>query len=411
MISSTARSQTRRLMQQITVDVADSFASANVSCEEWDEFVRDVDGDLYVTSDWCRIWWRHYGENRHLRLYVFRKADRLVGLAPMFIERVRIGPISLKIAKRVGADFALTIFALPFAADYVEVAYRELITKLIKDENCDAVSFSFMPSNDPTLVGLRRVCQCLPELVVVTRDAPAGPHTVFQLPDSLEAYLATLDSRQRQNYRRRLKLLKKTFHVQTDVISEHFGALEAFDNFKILHASQWQAEGKPGHFGDWPNSASFNADLVGEMSRLGRFRMTRILAEQKVIAFQYAFVFGDCCYWRLPARAAEKELDRFGLGVLGMVHLFDAMMRENIRRVEAGMGHYDYKMQFGGEELKVRSFLITAVRPGAALRARLFLRISDLLHFFYYRVWRLRLASRLPLSRRPLSRTWIRCRI
>jgi hypothetical protein len=91
--------------------------------------------------------------------------------------------------------------------------------------------------------------------------------------------------------------------------------------------------------------------------------------------------------------------------------LFDAMMRENIRRVEAGMGHYDYKMQFGGEELKVRSFLITAVRPGAALRARLFLRISDLLHFFYYRVWRLRLASRLPLSRRPLSRTWIRCRI
>lgn len=396
---------------EFTVDVSDSFEGANVTREEWDELVLNVGGDLYVSYDWCHIWWRHYGGNRRLRLYVFRNGSHLVGLAPMFIERIRLGPINLKTAKRVGADFSLTIFALPLAPDHIEVAYHELITKLIQDENCDSVSFSFMPGNDPTLVGLRRSCESLQGLVSIARDAPVGPHTKFHLPPSFETYLAQLKKRQRQNYRRQLKQLGESFKLDSDIIKDPSQAQDAFVNFKALHEHQWQAEGKPGHFGDWPRSASFNADLAKAMSRLGRFRMVQLSADRRVVATQYAFVFGDCCYWRLPARAPEKELDRFGLGVLGMLQLFEAMIKEGVRRVEAGVGHYDYKMQFGGEELKIRSFFVAATRPGAALRAQLFLRLSDLLHFVYYRAWRLRVASRLPLPGRSLWQTWIRSRV
>ena len=205
---------------KLTVTVHDSFEDAGISREEWDRFVSDTGGGLYVTYDWCRIWWRHYGGKRELRLYVLRAGSRLVGLAPMFIERVWLGPIALKIAKRVGADFALTLFTLPLVTDYIQVAYRELIARLVDGENCDAVWFGFMPGNDLTLGGLRDACRSLQYRVIIVRDMPAGVHTQFRLPNTFEAYIAGLDKRRRSEYRRQLKLLNKSFKLESDVVRD-----------------------------------------------------------------------------------------------------------------------------------------------------------------------------------------------
>jgi CelD/BcsL family acetyltransferase involved in cellulose biosynthesis len=394
---------------EFTVSVSTSFEEARVGREEWDQFVRDVGGELYVTYDWCRIWWLHYNEQRRLRIYIFREGGRIVGLAPMFLERVRLGPVSLNVAKRVGADFALIVFSLPLADAYAERAYGELISRLIVGEKCDAVWFGLMEGNDATIDALRESCRALREIVTVVRDVSSGPYTIFRLPDSFQAYLANLDRRQRQNFQRQLKLLKKNFSVETVVSGHTSEAMEEFAGFKALHERQWQSEGKLGHFGDWPGSELFNRELVREMSQLGRLRFVRLVADQKVVAFQYAFIFGNKCYWRLPARAPDRKLDRFGLGILGLVHLIEAMIKECVRQIDGGIGHYDYKVRFGGEELEARSIVVVARR--AVLRAHGFLKLSDLLHLVYYRIWFLRLAPRLKLMKWPLWRTWVRSRL
>ena len=175
-----------------------------------------------------------------------------------------------------------------------------------------------------------------------------------------------------------------------------------------MHASQWAAEGKLGHFGDWPHSEAFNADLVNELSRLGRLRIIRLLADQRTISSQYAFVFGDCCYWRLPARIPDKKWHRFGLGVIGLIQMIESLIAEGVCHIEAGMGHYGYKLQLGGEELELRTAVVASTRPGAILRTRLFLAFSHFFHLAYYKIWRLRLASHLSLQLRPLSCAWIR---
>ena len=43
-------------VMRLIVRVYGSFDDAGISREEWDQFVSDTDGDLYVTYDWCRIW-------------------------------------------------------------------------------------------------------------------------------------------------------------------------------------------------------------------------------------------------------------------------------------------------------------------------------------------------------------------
>ena len=396
---------------ELTVAMSETFDGMRIGREEWDKFILEANGDLYVTYDWCRIWWSHYGENRQLRLYVLRKGDKLVGLAPFFIESVRLGPVNLRIAKRVGADFALTVFALPLATDYAETAYRELILRLTEGEKCDAIWFGLMPGNDPTLSGLRKAFSSLRDIVTVGRDSGAAPHTLFHLPATFEAHIVALDKQQRQNYRRQLKLLNKDFNVESNIVRDSQHAKEAFATFKSAHDCQWQADGRLGHFGDWPRSELFNTELVDELARLGRFRMIRLSANGEVVTTQYAFVFGDRCYWRLPARATERRWDRYGLGVLGLMQLIEAMIGEGVHRLEAGLGHYDYKVRFGGQELQSSSVLVVSNRHRSILRARLFLRLSDLLHLVYYRIWFLKLAPRLRFSQGPLWRIWIRSRL
>src|SRR5438132_3516373 len=122
-----------------------------------------------------------------------------------------------------------------------------------------------------------------------------------------------------------------------------------------MHDAQWQAEGRLGHFGDWPGAESFNRDLVAELSPLARVRFVRLWANDRVICSQFCFVFGDSCYWRLPARAPEPEWERFSLGRIGLMNMIEAMIGEGVRRVEGGAGHYEYKLQCGGRELPVRS--------------------------------------------------------
>ena len=401
----------RKRPPTIEMSVAESFETAAVAREEWDDFVLSVRGDVYMTFDWCRIWWRHYGKGRALRLFIFREHGRLVGLAPMFVERVRLGPVSPKFGKRVGADHALAVFALPIAKDCAERAYVRVLERLIRGDRCDAVWIGFCPGDDPTLPGLRAAVGSLGDLASMVRDVSEGPHTVFDLPETFDAYLKRLDSRQRQNYRRRLKLLQNAFTVEREVISDPVLAARSFVDFRLAHEKQWKAEGKLGHFADWPGAAEFNSDLVDCLSKSGRFRMIQLKANGAVVCQQYAFVYGDRCFWRLPSRTVEVEFEKFGLGVLGLVQLIEAMIDEGVRSIEAGVGHYDYKLHFGGMEYKTQTCVVAANRRFVDLRFKLFAFVSSLLHLVYYRMWFVRFAPRFPFLRRPLSRSWIRSRL
>ena len=132
-----------------------------------------------------------------------------------------------------------------------------------------------------------------------------------------------------------------------------------------------ESGGEVGHFGD-VHSEAFNDDLLTKCLAWADFALSDFSADRQVIACQYAFVFGDCCYWRLPARLPDAEWHRFG--VLGPHLMFEAFIGEGVRRVEAGVGHYDYKLQ-----LELRTPVSEQTSGGSSARW-LFLMLSVLLH-------------------------------
>ena len=66
-----------------------------------------------------------------------------------------------------------------------------------------------------------------------------------------------------------------------------------------MHASQWAAEGKLGHFGDWPHSEAFNTDLVNELSRWANsgssiYLPTGGLSRRSTLSFLAIAAIGVC---------------------------------------------------------------------------------------------------------------------
>jgi hypothetical protein len=322
-----------------------------------------------------------------------------------------IGLATLRVAKLVGADFALTIAAPAVRPEFAAEVYRQLVTSLHQSDRPDAICFGPLADEDAVALGLKAACATAPQFDVVAGAAPGAVQTVFALPATFKQYIDSLDKRQRQNYRRDSNLLNREFSLTADVVSEPDAVAAEFQSFVAMHQDQWAAQGRAGHFGDWPGSKAFNEELVADLSKLNRVRLVRLLADGKVIAYQYCFVIGDRCYWRLPARPGDTSWDRFGLGRVGLIRMLEAMIAEGIGWIDAGAGHYPYKVQLGGRERQVVSILLVRKTRLARFRSRIFLKLAAVMHFIYYRLWYLKVAPRFPIWQRPLLQCWIKSRI
>lgn len=394
----------------LTVKVLRSFEEAASLRELWDKLVLELQAELYGSFDWCRIWWSHYGRGRELRIFAFYAGGELVGVVPMFRERLWICG-GLRIAKLVGCDFALAICSLLVRRQWVGEAVGRILSHWLNDGECDAIWFGPLNGSDFSAEHARQGCSRLGPAVRVVRDAMMGVHSIFELAPSFEEFFQRLDKGQKQSYRRDMNRLVRTFKIESDVVTEEGAALREFEAFQAMHTAQWAAQGKLGHFQDWPGGLDFNRDLTREHARLGRLRFYRLLADGKVVSCQYGFCLGDRFCARLPARSAGRDWDRFGLGRVGLLKMIESVIAEGTRYVEAGSGHYDYKVQLSAREYPLGSLLISSTRVGSRLRCRCLVLVSRLLHLLYYRIWFGRIAPKLPLPRRSLWRSWIKTRI
>ena len=395
------------------LEVLRDFGACEPLREEWDRLMLDLGADVYMTFDWCRTWWKYYGGGRQLGILLFRQGPTLVGVVPMFCEKTRLGIAKIRLAKMIGSDSSITLtdVTVKGGLEPQAAAVDAAIRYWIGDQRCDAVHFGPLRGSGTARDAVLLASASASQLATVFRDTVVGPHASFDLPESFDKYIASLPKRQRQNFKRDVSLISRNFEVTHHVRSDQEATGAEFEAFAKMHEEQWRREGKPGHFGDWPDSMEFNRELCKVMARLGRFRIYCLLANGKPVSYQYGFVFGKNLAWRLPARAPEPDWDRYGLGRLGLVRMLEAAIGEGVRHVEAGLGHYDYKVQLGAREFDARSMLIVSRRLHSRFRARVLVAFASALHLFYYRLWFLKLSVKLRLKRRPLWKSWIRLRI
>lgn len=393
------------------VEVLRSFDQQSDIRGAWDELVESTSASIHLSFDWCRCWWRHYGARRQLCIVLCREGAQLVGIIPMFHERISIGPIAVDVLKVVSSDSTLCMCNLPIRTDLANEVLSSALQALREVVSYDLIAFGPMIADSVVADAGRAVGQRNG-----TKLRLVGPHshdvfTLVQLPSSFEAYLADLPRDDRKTYRRRLRRLFDERDVRVDVLTEPRQITEEFQSFVDLHQTQWIKRGHRGHFADWPGATQFHHDLATEMAHHGRVRLVRVTAGDTPIGYQYGFAMGDTAYALLAARRTEPDWDRYGLGHMAFFAFVEHEIGLKRRFLDVGRGHYGYKRRFGGIERALCSIVLVRNDKLTVRRVDGFRRLAGLLDKLYYRIWFSRVAPRFRLDPGPLWNSWIRSRI
>jgi CelD/BcsL family acetyltransferase involved in cellulose biosynthesis len=289
-------------------------------------------------------------------------------------------------------------------------AFALAMRQLFEDDGADLVCVGPCSGAVAHVDAVRRAAAELVDVARIARDRESGSHTVFDISDGFDAYMQSLSSHQRSNYRRKIKKLTSTFAVDLDVVRDAPTLEREFAAFVDMHQRQWNAVNRLGHFGDWPASREFSWDLVRTLSAQHRVRLVRLWAADQVVAYYWCFAMHGTYYWRLSARLLGEEWDQFALGRVGVVKMIEAAAAEEATSIEAGIGSYGYKENLNAKTFPLHSVALCRRGLVPRLRARLTLAYGDMLHAAFYRLWFIRVAPRVKMFRRPLWRSWIRRR-
>jgi CelD/BcsL family acetyltransferase involved in cellulose biosynthesis len=197
-----------------------------------------------------------------------------------------------------------------------------------------------------------------------------GHRTVFALPGTNDQYYERMDAGERKSRLKRIRQLERRHTVHVDVIHDPESVVEEFERFAVLHAHQWQAVGKGGHFEAWPRALEYNRALVERCAAHGRVRFYRMLVDDQVVASRYTFRLGDRVYSELPARLIGEPWDKRGVGVTSLIKFVEQCIGEGISVIDSGLGAYEHKVSVGGQEVPVHVWRYW--RPGISKRLKAF---------------------------------------
>ena len=168
-----------------------------------------------------------------------------------------------------------------------------------------------------------------------------------------------------------------------------------FEQFAERHRSQWESEGRPGHFHAWPRALEFNRELVKTLAALGRVRFFNLQTQDKVLTSQYAYAFGTRLFAELPARVSGPEWDRFSLGCTSQIKLIESAIGEGFETMESGLGHYEYKLLTGGTELPVQVIHLARQSRLSRFKVAVFRILNRFLGLLLQKGWYRRIMPRL----------------
>jgi CelD/BcsL family acetyltransferase involved in cellulose biosynthesis len=259
----------------------------------WDDLLAEFRGaTTFSTWEWLAPWWRAFGESRQMLTLAFLdSSSRLVGLAPLQLEKRRIAPgLSLRVLRLWGDGSGDSDnLDCPVRPGYEDQVARALFDHLATNQKAwDVCELNTMPHDSA-------VGNCLIELMgqrcwtVFQHQRPA---LAISLPDTWEEYLAAISAKERGKVVYYGKRLEKKYGVRfrrCERLTDVPHSLQALFN---LHQQRWQSAGKPGSFRSIARRR-FYGELSGLLLQRKRLGFWLLELDGEIVAAQYGFRLGD----------------------------------------------------------------------------------------------------------------------
>ncbi len=276
-------------MSAIAVDVINDYSTFLDLEPKWNETV-DRAGltHPFLRHEWLRTWWDSFGQGRTLNIVVVRTGNRIIGLAPLMLERVRMYGIGVGRVQFLHNDH--TPKADVIVTDRADEVYEALWKTLLSPRApWDVLQLSQLPCDSPTHAQIARLSarQGLPTALWLSDDSP-----YLELSSNWNTYLSGLGSKLRQNIRNRISRLTTLGETSLQVLSDREAIREARDQALTLEASGWKRDAGTAIRSD-PQVLRFYTQLADRAAASGWLRLMFLTVNGQRIATSYAARYQD----------------------------------------------------------------------------------------------------------------------
>ena len=199
---------------------------------EWNDLLkRGAFDTLFLTWEWQRTWWEHLGEGDLFLITMRDDQGHLAGIAPLYRTVSAGGERKLSIVGCVDVSDYLDIIV---AQGYEREVYSALLDYLDSAEMAgwDAAELCNVPEISPAH-------QALAEMAVEHgyefRTIVEDVCPVIDLPATWDAYLASLDKKQRHEIRRKMRRIEREADVHWYIVYQGRDLAEEIEAFIELH--------------------------------------------------------------------------------------------------------------------------------------------------------------------------------
>jgi CelD/BcsL family acetyltransferase involved in cellulose biosynthesis len=279
-------------MGSLSVRPLGTYSALESLAPAWDALAGDVP---FRGPAWQLTWWKHYGEGRTRRglfAWAVEDGERLVGLAPWYVERTAVGGNVVRtLASGEVCSEYLTVLAASGQEQVVAAALAEHLCETARTA-WDRLDFEAAVVADPNLGAL------IDELVIRGADVEWRPGVNcwrIELPPTWDDYLAMLSKSHRKQLRRLVERSLDTPRARWHT-THHEGEFDRdWTHFVDLHQRRRRSLGQVGCFID-STFAAFHADVAKQLLRQGRLRLHRLELDGRPIAAEYHLVGNQTIY-------------------------------------------------------------------------------------------------------------------
>lgn len=396
----------------IHVEEFDTFEQIQRFVSRWDHLVEQTTGCIFLTYDWCRVWWEYYGQGRQMKILLFWEQDQIVGLLPLFYEKIRIGFIPVTVMKLISSDFMRPVLGLPILWEYMTEVIKTFKLWLQKKHFIELVNLG--PLSE-LYSDISSVCDVLHgnfnnQIAIIQTGKP---QMCFPLPPTWQEYYDSIPKKMKHEYSRKRRKLNRLLGNSEDIeliveyaIPENFD--QYFEECYHMHQEHWKNLNRSGHFGDWPYSKEFHNEIGKIQLSKNRLRLMRVRAGDCVLGFKYAYSFGIHYVEYLQARNESEDLQKASPGELVFFEQVKNAIADGCLFIDSLMGDFQHKKHLGAKSLPVFNHFL--IRKGIFSKVKYLLvkYYARMLNFIYYQLWFCRLAPKLKMSRGKLLNKWIR---
>ncbi len=255
----------KRLEEEIKVKIITQTDDFDAFEQEWTELVRESNTHVYQTYEWNRIWWKHFGTKKNLHIVALYKGNKLVAIAPLFEDDVTLFGRKVYSCLRFLGSYVSQPKGEPLLgtvsySDYLdciihpgfEKIFYKLILKHFKEIKSEFDEIVFDEVSSKSAISKMMIPQMEKinyEWSYKIEQASSSP--VIQLDSTWDAYLNSMNAKERYNVRRYYKRSignTKIFNIKKAEHAEELSGVVA--EFIRMHQEQWNSRGLPGTFSE-----------------------------------------------------------------------------------------------------------------------------------------------------------------